>query len=677
MPKLRTILQSKNIIFIGLLFYVIYFAYFYNYKSKYNNENIISGRVINYKIKEGKATITIKGKEKIVASYYYKDLSEIKNLEYGSYITAQGMMGIPNKNTITNNFNYKKYLYNHKIYKTFKVNGLSMKKSNNLFYLLKNMVYKRVDKLKAKSYVNALVLGNKNYLDEDELSSIKSNGIMHLFAVSGMHVSLLVGILEKLFKRFNKIIKSILIISLVFLYAFLVGFSASILRVSIGLVILLITDSFKIKIPNIKRLIICLVIMLILNPLYIFDIGFIYSFTLMFFIYLYNINTDNKLLSLLKLSLLTFCISAPITIYNFYEINILSLFINIIFIPIVSFLIFPLSFITLIFPIFDNVLLRIFEIFFYLNRSINKINIFKVTFGKPSLILIIILYIFIYLFKYNKKYLKHIFVLIIIIFISVRLNSYHNIVYFDVKQGDSSAIITPYNRKVTLIDTGGIVSFNNNSYNISDNIITFLKSKGISKINYLILTHGDYDHMGETINLVNNFKVEKVIFNCGEFNNLEKELIKVLDKKHIKYYSCIKELSIDKNKLYFLQTREYDNENNNSNVIYTGLVGYKFMFMGDAGIEKEKDILEKYNILDVDVLKVGHHGSKTSSGKEFINEMNPKHSIISVGKNNKYGHPNKEVLNTLSNSKVYRTDQDGSIMFKIKNNKLKIETCEP
>ena len=187
--------------------------------------------------------------------------------------------------------------------------------------------------------------------------------------------------------------------------------------------------------------------------------------------------------------------------------------------------------------------------------------------------------------------------------------------------------------------------------------------------------HGDYDHMGEAINLVENFKVEKVIFNCGLYNDLENELIEVLDKKKIKYYSCIKELNIDNNKFHFLQTKEYDNENENSNVIYTELNGYKFMFMGDAGVEKEKDILENYNVLKIDVLKIGHHGSKTSSDKNFIDEMNPKYSVISVGKNNRYGHPNKEVLNNLDNSKIYRIDLDGSIMFKIKNNELKIESC--
>ena len=203
-------------------------------------------------------------------------------------------------------------------------------------------------------------------------------------------------------------------------------------------------------------------------------------------------------------------------------------------------------------------------------------------------------------------------------------------------------------------------------FNIDFNRLTNLQS-----------AHGDFDHIGEAINLVENFKVEKVIFNCGEFNDLEQELIKVLNKKKIPYYSCIKELNIDNTKLYFLQTKKYNNENDNSNVIYIELNGYKFMFMGDAGVDKETDILNKYNISNIDVLKVGHHGSKTSSSEDFINKISPKYSIISVGKNNRYGHPNKEVLNVLKDSKIYRTDQDGSIMFKIKNNRLEIETCSP
>ena len=183
--------------------------------------------------------------------------------------------------------------------------------------------------------------------------------------------------------------------------------------------------------------------------------------------------------------------------------------------------------------------------------------------------------------------------------------------------------------------------------------------------------------MGEVINLVNDYKVDNVIFNCGKYNDLEKELIKVLEKKKIPYYSCIKELNIDNNKLYFLNNKDYGNENDNSSVIYTELNNYKFLFMGDVGVEVEEDLIEKYNLKDIHVLKVGHHGSKTSSSKIFIDEINPKYSIISVGKNNRYGHPNDSVLDNLNGSKIYRTDKDGSIMFKIQNNKLNIKLCTP
>jgi competence protein ComEC len=256
------------------------------------------------------------------------------------------------------------------------------------------------------------------------------------------------------------------------------------------------------------------------------------------------------------------------------------------------------------------------------------------------------------------------------------------IYYIDVGQGDNSLIVTK-NNKSSLIDSGGKTDYyeeewkkKNQSFNLmKDSIIPFYKSIGIKKINYAIFSHGDYDHMGYAKDLINNFNVGKVIVNCGNINELETDLINLLKSKNIPYYLCIEKIDIDNIKLSFLKTKEYDNENDNSNVIYTEIEGYKFLFMGDASITTEKEILDKYNLSKIDVLKVGHHGSKTSSSKEFIGEVKPNYSIISVGKNNRYGHPNKEVLETLKDSKIYRTDKDGSIMFKIKNNELKIETC--
>ncbi len=647
-------------------------AFVFKYKSLYTNETYISGKIIDYKVRKEKVTLVIKGKEKVIANYYYNNFKEIKNIKYGNYIYAKGKLNSPTNNTIPNTFNYKKYLYNHKIYHTFNIESYKIKESHNILYNIKNNLYERVDKLKSKKYINALVLGNKSYLDEDEITSIKTNGIMHLFAISGMHVSLLVSLVGLLLKKINNYLKDFIILLIVFFYIFLVGFLASILRVGISLLISMVFKVLKVSISNLKNTFISFIIMLLINPLYIFDLGFIYSYTLVFFLNFYNLKSH------LKTCVLTFIVSLPITIYNFYEINVLSIIINMIAIPIISYIIFPLSFIAILIPQVDNLLFLLFDIFIKANIIISHINMFKIIVGKPNIILVIILYLLFILYKRNKEYLKIILFVALVIFLSKYFSYSNKVIFFDVKQGDSLAIISRHIKDVTLIDTGGIVSFNKNSnYKVSNNIIEYLKSLGISRITTLVLTHGDFDHMGEAINLVNNFKVEKVIFNCGPYNDLEQELIEVLDKKKIPYYLCIKELNIDNNKLYFLQTKEYDNENDNSNVIYTELNGYKFMFMGDASIATENEIMSKYNLLDIDVLKVGHHGSKTSSSVEFINEINPKYSIISVGKNNRYGHPNNGVLDNLENSKIYRTDEDGSIMFKIKNNKLKIETCSP
>ena len=181
--------------------------------------------------------------------------------------------------------------------------------------------------------------------------------------------------------------------------------------------------------------------------------------------------------------------------------------------------------------------------------------------------------------------------------------------------------------------------------------------------------------MQESINLVKNFKIKNVIFNNDTYKSIEKQLIKLLDKKKIDYYQNIQKINISPNTFYFLNFKIYDNENDNSNIIYFNYDNYKFLLMGDASIKVEEDLLNKYNLSNIDVLKVGHHGSKTSTSKNFIDKIKPKYSIISVGKNNRYNHPNKEALDNLQKSQIYRTDIDGSIIFKIHKHKLEIETC--
>ena len=635
------------------------------------NDTYLEGRIIKITKKEYGTMYEIKAKEKALAIS-----TKQHNFQLGDIVVIKGTFKKPQKNTTEGLFNYQDYLNKKEIYYIVTIETIHLKQKNkNILFKVKQII---INSFHQNSYLYTFLLGDKSLLKQDIINSYQENGISHLFAISGMHITILSSILEKILKKFYqeetryKIISVFLIIYLCF-----VGFSPSVVRGVLFYILFTGNSIYYFYIKKENLFILVLSIALLMSPNNVYDIGFQYSYCISYALLKMSRELSSKsyILSLLKTSILSFIVSIPITIKNYYQLNILSILYNLFFVPYVSILVFPMTLIVSIFkpllPLYQIMIFFLEQISLFLSRiSLGKIIFQKV----PSIIYVLyFILIFVYL-NTKKKTILIVFILLLGIHLVIStINQSISVSALDVGQGDS--VLLHIKNKSILIDTGG------NKYKtgkiVSNTIKPYLKMNGISHIDFLILSHGDYDHMGEAINLVNNFKVEKVIFNCGPYNDLEKELIKVLNKKNIKYYSCIKELNIDNNKLYFLQTKKYDNENDNSNVIYTELNGYKFMFMGDAGVTTEKAILDKYNLQDIDVLKVGHHGSKTSSSKDFINEINPKYSIISVGKNNRYGHPNKEVLSVLENSKIYRTDQDGSVMFTVKNNKLNIETCGP
>ena len=676
MKKLKIVLQQNNIFYFLLIFSLIYvfiFINFINIKSKYNeNDSSLQVKIIDYKKSDDKLVIYAKGKEKILINY-----CDDINISYGDYIYVKGKLIKPKDNTNFNLFNYKKYLLSNNIKYTVKASNIKiLKRNKNIFYKLKNYIFFKIKSLdKSKKYILTFIFADKSYIDKEMYDNYQNLGISHLFAVSGMHISLVTFILLKLLEGKNEVIKYLITFIFLMFYLFLTNYTISMVRACFQFILIFINKLFKLNIDNSNIVIFLFSVLIILNPYIIYNIGFLFSFSISFTLIKFkDMITGDFMIKNIKTSLLSFFVSMPILINNFFKVNFLSIILNIIYIPFVSYILFPLCLITILFPFFDSFTYFVINFFETITKFFSSINLLTFSITKMNIILVIIYYfIFLWIIKSNDKLKKKIIIVFIFIVFIINNNTIVNneVHFLDVGQGDS--ILIRIKSKNILIDTGGNINFN-----ISKNVlIPYFRSSGIKKIDYLILTHGDYDHMGEAINLVENFKVEKVIFNCGPYNDLENELIEVLDKKKIKYYSYIKELNVDNNKLHFLQTKEYDNENENSNVIYTKLNGYRFMFMGDAGVEKEKDILGKYNVSKIDVLKIGHHGSKTSSDKNFIDETNPKYSVISVGKNNRYGHPNKEVLNNLDNSKIYRTDRDGSIMFKIKNNKLKLKACSP
>ena len=669
MKKLKMILQSRyifKILTILILIITIIYTKYYPFKSVFNtNDTEFIGIVEDYIIKDNQIKISLKSKERIIVTYKYTG-KVFNNLSYGDKIKATGVLKEPSTNNIFNNFNYKKYLYNKKIYYIIEASKIDKtQNNNNHIYTIKNLLYTRINSLKSSNYIKALLFGD-NKLDKEIKTSYQINGISHLFSVSGFHINFITSIIYFYLDRvtYNKKIKYITVDIFLVLYLLLCN-TTSLLRCTVMNILLSINHLLKLDIKKIDIVLLTLILCIIINPFIIYDIGFIYSYTISFFLILYKnkYKTNNKLLKIIYISLISFLVSLPINIYTSYEINFLSIILNIIIVPIVSLILLPLSLLTLIFPILDNILYLITSILEKISLYTSNINIFKQILSKPSIILIIIYYLVIILILSKNKHYYLILILLIFHKTIPLYNSNLEVVMFDVGEADSMLISTPSKKVNILIDTGRGIDINN--------IIIYLKSIGISKLNYLIITHGDEDHIGGAIYLIDNFKVDNVILNKGDYTELEVELITHLKNKNIKYTNNINKIPLLGSYMYLLNTKKFSNENDNSIVTYFEYQKYKFLFMGDSSSKTEEYLINNYNLTNISFLKVGHHGSNTSSSPLFINKITPKVSLISVGRNNFYHHPNKEVLTNLSNSVIYRTDINKSIKIKI-NNKVKI-----
>lgn len=685
MIKLRTILLQSNIYrvtIVGVIIYALIVTLLPKYESVYKgSEEDFLCSIDNYKIEEDKMKLELVCKEKLVGSYYFKN-DEYKffkeKVNIGSSVIVKGKLVSPKNNTVPYLFNYKKYLYNKRVYYTLKIDSIKILNENsNPFIKLKNRVIKHVNSYKDSTYLYAFILGKTELISDEVLTSYRENGISHLFALSGLHVSIFSSILLFILKklRFKEILNYVIIFIFLLLFSFITGFSPSILRATLLLFLLGINKVFYLNIRTLDILYLVFIILVIINPFIIYNLSFILSFTAAFFLIFSSdlLKGKNYFVSLFKVSLLSYFASLPLSIYYFGYTNLLGTILNLVFVPLVSFVVFPLTLLIFIISKFYSILNITTNLLESLSLLFNK---FKIIIYFPRINLI---FVFIYLsilmlyIKFKKKICLYL-IIVLLIFFKIRpyMDSNTYIYYIDVGQGDSILVLTPHLNKIILIDTGGIVSFNENykSNIVKNKTIPFFRRIGINKVDYLFLTHGDYDHAGEANELLSNFCVKKVFINKGNINNIEK---KINNKEVLR----LKNFVIDNIKVNSLNNNVFNNENDDSTILLFNIYDYKFLFMGDASIKTEEYLLNNYILPNVDILKVGHHGSYTSTSTDFINVIKPKYSVISVGENNMYKHPNKSVLDILDNTKLFRTDVDGTIEVKISKKGYKIKTYVP
>ena len=663
--------------------YVFFRIAFANNKSIYNIDDTNFTMIVEtFKIEGNKLSLTLKGKENLVGNYYidtYDELLYLKdNIKYGVSINVEGELKVPSNNTIPNTFNYKRYLNNKDIYYNIDINKIKILDNKISFiYIIKNFIDDRISKIDDTGYMKTFILGIMIDIDSEFYKIYQKIGISHLFSVSGSHIALISVIILKVLRKLKDKTKYLIVNVVLIIFGYIVGYPASIKRCILFFIINSINKIYKLDIDSFKVLLLVIFCLIVYNYKIIYDVGFLYSVCTVLGIILCNgfINHNSKLISSLRLSLVAFIFSLPISLCNFYEVNILSIVYNMFYIPFVSFIVFPLSIISFIIPFsyfLFNLSISILEVSSSFFSNIRFLNIYM-NFNMFEVMLFYLFSLLVFYKGFHKLWICLLLIIIIdLVYPYFDSNGY--VYFFDVGQGDSSLIISPYRKDVILIDTGGTISYVKEEwmikehYYVSDNVISFMKSIGIKSIDLLILSHGDADHANEVDNILKDIHIKCLNINLGEINRLESNSLSKIESCLYKPKNMV---------LKYLNYKEYDNENDNSLLTYMKIYDTSIISFGDASFKVEEDIINKYYLSDIDILKVSHHGSKTSSSREYIDVINPKYSVISVGRNNKFGHPNEEVLDNLENSKLYRTDLDGSIISKIKQNKMKIETCPP
>ncbi len=635
----------------------------------------VVGEVLEYDIDGDYLKLTIDANEKLIGRYYFKTKAEkelfIKSVDVYDTLRLNGELEEAEGSKDIYSFDYKQYLKSKNVNYIIKIDKITLiSKEKSFFKGIKCFLLKR----NSNPYIKAFIFGNNKSIITDVMSSYQEIGISHLFAISGMHVGLLTLVISKLLMKLNIKEKYIFIIISLFLffYLFITGVSPSILRAIFFYLFFSINKIYNLNIKGVNIFMLIFSISLLVNPYYIHEVSFLYSYTISFSILLVGnkISNGSYFKRLFLTSLISFIVSFPITIYFFNQINILSVFYNMLFVPFISMIVFPLSIITYIIPFFEPIFNVFISLMEFLALKFNSISFSKLIF--PSLpryyYILYIIGVIIFIYFYNKKIISVLPILLLALFnylYPVFFNQNY-LMFLDVGQGDS--ILIHSKDKTMLVDTGGVINYSREKWQERKNeksltnyvTIPVLKKLGIRKIDYLVLTHGDFDHMGEALKLIKQYRVEDIYLNQGNFNLLEKKVI----KKYRHVYQIREKEEIVLGNINIVQiNKEFSDENDSSSILLMYYKNKKILLTGDASKKSEEYILNKYNIGKIDVLKIGHHGSKTSTSDELLEELRPSLAIISCGKNNRFNHPHKETIDKLKEYRIkyLRTDISGTI----------------
>ena len=628
------------------------------------------------------------------------------NLKIGDMILLSGKVLSLDTRKIPGGYDERLYLKTMGVaYKMFPDEVVRVGNTNGFNVILQKQkekvfdVFDTVLPQQESGIIKAMATGEREDISPEIRELYLKAGINHILCVSGLHVSifmmLIQAFMEKVLKKGKR---SAAGVTIVFCVGFLIftGFSPSTVRAVIMISVALAGRIIFRKSDMLNNLAIAATILLLYQPLYLWNAGFQLSFITVLGIWmgLQQITKEEgwhgKIKQSFLLSLYASFFSYPIVAYHFFSISLIGILVNLMILPLCGVLLF-FAFFTgvagLIFPPLAAIsaggaygILKFFELVCRVAVSVPKGYLLV---GSPSIATIVLCYILLVLCSFygrkfcNAKTILCAFIVLIFSIYGNRLLFHKNkVAFLDVGQGDATVIST-YNGKAIVIDGGGWFGTEIGKNTGVKVIQPYLEYLGIGEIEGIFLTHFDSDHMLGVIELCDSIPTKGFYLSAYPYSETENwdRLKGVLEKKEIMLYTVKESDSAawgEDGTLTCLYPPEgvkfTDNDDNHGSLVLSyAYAGTKVLFTGDAGVEDERILLSEGADVSAEILKLGHHGSKNSSSGDFLQAVSPSVGIISCGENNRYGHPHEETMERLKEAEItpYRTDEQGTIIAKL------------
>lgn len=653
-------------------------------------------------------------------SYEIKDKALLKIFDYKGIslndkkVIVKGKLKIPDGARNPRMFDYNLYLKTQGIQTILNISSNNMKiiGDGNLPFLLKlrheikSYIYNKTLKILPDDegkIALSMAFGDKKIINKNLYEEFKASGTAHALAVSGLHFGILFVFIDFILKslKIQEKYKSSILVLLIWVFAFVVGFSPSVIRASSMITLCSLSNTFNRKYDLFSSLALICLVNVIINPFIIFNVGFQLSFFAVISIGLFYKPIyerlrvlPNFLRKMVSTTLSAQIGTSPIIAYHFNNFSLIAPIINIPIVILITFIL-PLSlvlFITLFVHMsiarfiayFDKLLIKIL---IWTNSISSYIPFSSFNVISPSFLFLAAFYFGIMLIFYkdripyiNKYKLREILLFFLIVVLGVYGFSLVSpkkikVTFVDVGQGDCILIETPKGKNV-LIDGGKYKK---------DFLSKFLLKNHISNIDLICISHIHNDHIGGIIDVINNVKFESVvigtkIYSCEEYEELVKQC--AVKNIPIKEFTRGKTITLEKNLTLTAihpsptpMGNTEDDINNNSLVIILKYKDFEVLLTGDIEKEAEQEIIKETFERDIDILKVCHHGSNTSSCGNFIDYFSPEIAVIQVGKN-VFGHPHENTLNTLNKRKIkiYRNDNNGAVIIESDGDSIEVHT---